>query len=51
MSLEKDFQSLESKLTCFNYRLSYQSAQKNHLSFKTSLGLYDTSELDSLPNI
>jgi len=30
-SLEKIFQSLESKSTCFNYWLSYRSARRKHL--------------------
>jgi len=50
MSLKKDFQLLDPKLTCFNYRLSYQTTWRKHLSFKTSLNSHDTSELDSLPN-
>jgi len=33
-SLRKDFQSLESKSTCFNYQLSYQSARTKHLLFE-----------------
>jgi len=48
--LRKDFSIARVYLTCFNYRLSYQSAGRKYLSFKTSLSSHDTSELDSLPN-
>jgi len=42
MSLEKDFQSLESKLTFFNYRLSFRAHKENIYHSK--------HQLDSLPN-
>ena len=48
--LRKEFSIARVSLTCFNYRLSYQSAGRKYLSFKTSLNSHDTSELDSLTN-
>jgi len=48
--LRKEFSIARAYLTCFNYRLSYQSAGRKYLSFKTSLSSHDTSEVDSLPN-
>ena len=48
--LRKEFSIARVYLTCFNYRLSYQSAGRKYLSSQTSLSSLDTSEVDSLPN-
>jgi len=46
MSLERDFQSFGFKSTCFNYRLSYQSAWIRHLLFEQSLSSHKNTQVN-----